>query len=93
VKPPHLSTQIRQEAEQLCLLTDEQYRVVESLESKEYLRAKVRGCSGSGKTLCAIKIARRFAKRKKKVLLLCYNPALKDWLRRETADYRQFIAS
>ena len=91
VKPPRLSTQIKQEAEQLHLLTDEQYKVIESLESKEYLRAKVRGCSGSGKTLCAIELARRFAKEKKKVLLLCYNPALRDWLERETRNRRQFI--
>lgn len=93
VKPPRLSTQIKQESEQLRLLTDEQYKVIESLESREYLRAKVRGCSGSGKTLCAIELARRFARRKKKVLLLCYNPALKDWLRRETRNKRQFIRS
>jgi hypothetical protein len=91
VKPPRLSTQIKQEAAQLRLLTDEQYRVIESLESKDYLRAKVRGCSGSGKTLCAIELACRFAKKKKQVLLLCYNPALREWLGREAKNRRQFI--
>ena len=91
VKPPSLSTQIKREAEQLGRLTDEQYKVIESLESKEYLRAKVRGCSGSGKTLCAIELARRFGRERKKVLLLCYNPALREWLLRETRNQRQFI--
>jgi hypothetical protein len=91
VKPPRLSTQIKQEAKQLRMLTDGQYQVIESLEGRDYLRAKVRGCSGSGKTLCAIELARRFAKKKQKVLLLCYNPALRYWLERETKSWRHFI--
>lgn len=91
VKLPRLSTQIRQEAKQLDLLTDEQYRVIECLESRDYLRAKIKGCSGSGKTLCAIELARRFAKRRQEVLLLCYNPALRDWLQRETSRQRHLV--
>ncbi len=91
VKPPRLSTRMRKESDQLRLLTDDQYRIIETLESPEYLRAKIRGCSGSGKTLCAIELARRFAKRKKRVLLLCYNPALRHWLVQETRNQRQLI--
>lgn len=91
VKAPSLATQIKHEAEKLRLLTDEQYRVIETLESKDYLQAKVKGCSGSGKTLCAIELAKRFARKKKYVLLLCYNPALEDWLARETAQNSHYI--
>lgn len=91
VKLPRLSTRIKEETEQLNLLTDEQYHLIEMLEDREYPAGKVRGCSGSGKTLCAIELARRFAKRKKKVLLLCYNSALADWLDRETKPHQQYI--
>lgn len=83
VRPPHLSTQIAKEVERIAYFTDEQYRVIELLETKDNHRAKVRGCSGSGKTLCAIEQARRFAKQKQRVLFLCFNSALRDWLRRE----------
>ena len=60
-------------------LTSEQVRVLDWL--KETRRLLVKGCAGSGKTLLALEKATRLAREGKRVLLLCYNIPLADWLR------------
>lgn len=47
---------------------------------RHHQRIAVPGCAGSGKTLLAQVLARRFAKEGKQVLLCCYNRPLRDEL-------------
>jgi len=60
-------------------LTDDQYRVVKSVNRMS--RARFEGCAGSGKTLVASEIALRLSKAGSDVLFLCHNPQLASHIR------------
>jgi hypothetical protein len=67
------------EAEQLIQrLTQEQYDILEALSDQRWLQ--IPGAAGTGKTVLAYEKAFRLAREGKRVLLLCSNPALADWL-------------
>lgn len=60
------------------LLIEEQYIVLEYLTHQR--TAAISGASGTGKTMVALERARRLSINGQKVLFLCYNRNLKDWL-------------
>lgn len=59
-------------------LLEEQCVVLDFLKFQR--TASISGCSGTGKTLVAVERARRLSNEGKKVLFLCYNRNLCDWL-------------
>lgn len=65
---------------QFLRLTNEQARVLDFLEEQE--KAVISGTAGTGKTLIALEKARRLSSSGRRVLLLCYNAALKNHLRK-----------
>ena len=81
---PSLGARIGEINRELIALTQEQYRVLDSIDDAP--RVLVRGGAGTGKTLLAREEAERQARLGKTVLLCCYNSALAEELRRETED-------
>ncbi len=79
-----LSEHIRIEEKQFFLLTEQQCILLNALEN--FPRLTVRGCAGSGKTIMAVKKAKRLADQGKNVLLLCFNQLLAEHLQIETAN-------
>jgi DNA helicase IV len=59
-------------------MTDEQNDVLDMFE--EFNRVAVKGGAGTGKTFVAMEKARRLSKNGKRVLLLCFNRPLADFL-------------
>lgn len=59
-------------------LIEEQYVVLEYLAHQR--TAAISGASGTGKTMVALERARRLSINGQKVLFLCYNRNLRDWL-------------
>ena len=66
----------------LMSLTEEQYDRLDELE--ENPRCLFEGAAGTGKTLLALEYARRANKAGAKVLLVCFNRLLGDWLKLQT---------
>src|SRR5262249_30385685 len=73
-----LASRLEDEAATLVRLTDEQIRVLDSLG--EIRRLGIKGAAGTGKTLVAIQKARREAGNGRRVLVLCFNRYLADYL-------------
>ena len=73
----------RTEAE-LLRLTTEQYTILDELEANP--RCVFEGAAGTGKTLLAVEHARRAERNGSKVLLVCFNRLLGEWLRQQTVD-------
>lgn len=63
----------------LCALTDEQYDLLESLDDNE--RTLVSGMAGTGKTLLGMEQARRMYWARKKVLYICFNKSISEYVR------------
>ncbi len=82
IRPPMVDDFENEEA-QLQKLTESQFAVLDVLSRKQ--RVAISGCAGSGKTFLAVEQARRLARRGLKVLLVCYNRNLADWLRGQLA--------
>lgn len=59
-------------------LLDEQFVILDFLRHQR--TAAISGASGTGKTLVAVERARRLSNSGEKVLFLCYNKNLRDWL-------------
>ena len=59
-------------------LTDEQARTLDFLEHQQ--KAAIEGAAGTGKTVLALLKANRLAQAGQRVLLLCFNQALAEWL-------------
>jgi len=74
--------------DKLIVLTQQQLELDRSLTRKR--RLTVQGCAGSGKTLMAVRQARRLAALPdvNQVLLTCYNLELGGWLAAMTDDIR-----
>lgn len=73
-----LSKDFETEDEQIKVLTEEQFDVLD--ESERAMRLLVTGCAGSGKTLLALEKARRLLGQGQDVLFTCYNRQLAQWL-------------
>ncbi|HRR13976.1 MAG TPA: AAA family ATPase [Thermoanaerobaculia bacterium] len=76
-----LATLIESDERALVRLTEDQRRVLDGVLGNR--RVAVRGGAGTGKTLLAREIARRFAAEGKRVLVLCYNRMLAELLARD----------
>ncbi|MDY0170990.1 MAG: NERD domain-containing protein [Thermoguttaceae bacterium] len=74
-----LSSQIDDQRSALARMTDQQIQLMESMRRNR--RLLVEGCAGSGKTLLAFEKAVRLANEGARVLLLCFNIPLANWLR------------
>jgi DNA helicase II / ATP-dependent DNA helicase PcrA len=59
--------------------------------SRHHRRVAVPGCAGSGKTLLAQILARRYAREGKQVLLCCYNIPLREELERSLEDLKDSV--
>lgn len=68
--------------EKLLHLTEEQYARLDELEANP--RCLFEGAAGTGKTLLALEQARRAERSGSKVLLVCFNRLLGEWLDQET---------
>jgi hypothetical protein len=75
---PSLASRIGEEQAILVRLTEEQTEILDTLA--EVPRIAVKGAAGTGKTLVAMEKARRLAGEGKRVLLLCYNRPLAEFL-------------
>jgi superfamily I DNA/RNA helicase len=70
---------IKREATEMRTLTEQQFRLLGSLDRNP--RMLISGCAGSGKTFLAAEKARKLAERGIPTLLTCFNKALAGWLR------------
>lgn len=73
-----LGVELDKEDEKLIQLTEQQYMLLNFLNSRR--RALIAGCAGSGKTMLAIEKARQLHEQGFNVLLTCYNSALAEEL-------------
>ncbi len=85
-----LEERIDIEKKQFFMLTEQQCALLDAFEN--YRKLQICGCAGSGKTLMAIKKAKRLAAQDKRVLLLCYNQLLAKILKRSVEDFPQIKA-
>jgi len=74
-----LGARLGQHEREFLRLTAPQSRVLDQL--RNYRRAAISGCAGSGKTMLAIEKARRLADEGYRVLLTCFNRALAEFMR------------
>ena len=65
-------------------LTEDQCKLLDFI--RNYPRALIRGCAGSGKTIMAVKKARELSLSGSSVLLMCYNKLLCHRLKEMVAD-------
>ena len=86
-----LSERIGIEEKQFFLFTEQQCAILNALE--QFHRLQIKGCAGSGKTIMALKKAQRLASQGKRVLLLCYNQLLAQYLQQELKDYPSVTAA
>ena len=75
---PSMKDTIDATAKALCVLTDEQYDVLESLADNE--RTLVSGMAGTGKTLLGMEQARRIYWTGQKVLYVCFNRSISEFV-------------
>jgi len=75
---PSMKVTIDITAKALCVLTNEQYDILESLEDNE--RVLVSGVAGSGKTLLAMEQARRAYWSGREVLFVCFNRSISSYV-------------
>ncbi|MBQ18625.1 MAG: hypothetical protein CMJ65_16040 [Planctomycetaceae bacterium] len=79
-----LTARFTEQQQTLNRLTVGQVAVMESMRRNH--RLLVEGCAGSGKTVLALEKAVRLEAAGSRVLLVCYNILLAEWLRREARE-------
>lgn len=79
-----LGIELEKEDQKLIELTEQQFRALALLSDRK--RAAIAGCAGSGKTMLAVRKAQQFADLGMNVLLVCFNIALSEDLRRRLPD-------
>lgn len=75
-------SQAARRAEELKRYTESQYGAIDAMSFNK--RVIFQGPAGTGKTMLAIEAARRAAANGRRVLFLCFNNLLGEWLRKET---------
>lgn len=88
---PALWREIEQQERILFRFTEDQLMLLTFLS--QHRRAAVQGVAGSGKTQLALAKARQFADEGKRVLLLCYNRMLADWLAEQVIEQKDRITA
>lgn len=73
-----LGRQVIEAEEQIRVLTERQYEVLNYLQLRRQIA--IPGCAGSGKTMLAIEKARRLIEQGQRVLVTCYNVGLAGWI-------------
>lgn len=87
---PALWSEIENQERRLFRFTEHQLTILKVLQS--HSRAAIQGVAGSGKTVLAIAKARSFADEGKRVLFLCFNELLADWLQFQLPEaYRDSV--
>ena len=81
---PALWQEVEAQEKQLFRFTESQLNLLSFLGS--HPRATIQGVAGSGKTVLAISKARAFADEGKRVLFVCFNEMLADWLNSELPE-------
>lgn len=76
------SVSIGQSTQKLLQLTEEQYARLDELDANP--RCLFEGAAGTGKTMLALEHARRAERKGSKVLLVCFNRLLGNWLSQQT---------
>ncbi len=79
-----LGVELGYEDEKLIELTDQQFHAMALLGDRK--RAAIAGCAGSGKTMLAVHKALQFRDLGMSVLLVCFNVALSEDLRKRLPD-------
>lgn len=79
-----MAAEFLEEEEHLIRLTSEQANLL--ARHSRAPRLAVYGCAGSGKTMLAVEQAKRLVRDGKDVLLVCFNRALRDHLRKREAN-------
>ena len=72
------STAVTQSEDSIVALTEDQYQVLDVISDNP--RCLVDGAAGTGKTVLALEYARRASSSNRRILLLCYNRLLGEWL-------------
>lgn len=75
-------SQAARRADELKRYTESQYGAIDAMSFNK--RVIFQGPAGTGKTMLAIEAARRAAANGRRVLFLCFNNLLGEWLRKET---------
>jgi hypothetical protein len=88
---PALWKEVEEQEKIIFRFTEDQLMLLSFLE--QHKRAAVQGVAGSGKTQLALAKARAFADEGKRVLLLCYNRMLADWLAEQIKDQKDRITA
>lgn len=87
---PALWQEVEAQEKKLFRFTESQLNLLSFLGS--HSRATIQGVAGSGKTVLAISKARAFADEGKRVLFVCFNEMLADWLNAELPEvYRESV--
>lgn len=82
---PSVQVEYDNKEKQFIQLTQDQARILDFLALQE--KATISGAAGTGKTLIAIEKARQLKALGRKVLFLCYNRLLKDFLNVQFKQY------
>jgi len=77
-----LGVELEEEDEKIIQLTEQQMLVLQVLRKRR--RAAIAGCAGSGKTMLAFNKAKQLSDQGFRVLLVCFNVALAQFLRNST---------
>ncbi|MCA9795303.1 MAG: NERD domain-containing protein [Candidatus Eremiobacteraeota bacterium] len=81
-----LARDVERDEEVLIQLTEQQNEALERIYSND--RVLIEGTAGSGKTLLALQRARAYAEQEQKVLFLCFNKKLAEWLKQATRELK-----
>ena len=88
-----LNHKVNRIEQELVRLTEEQYEILDTLDVDTNPRLLIRGGAGTGKTLCAVEMARHHARVGRKVFLCCFNKALANHLKSRTSDMDKITVS
>jgi hypothetical protein len=72
------STAVTRSEDSIVALTEDQYQVLDVISDNP--RCLVDGAAGTGKTVLALEYAKRASSSNRRILLLCYNRLLGEWL-------------
>ena len=81
---------IKESEDELLRLTEDQYKVLKMLEKVPH--CLIEGAAGTGKTMLAVESSLRASQDGKKVLFICYNKLLSQWLGEQTEEHANITA-